>query len=149
MKSMSSEAIRVEGDFPIYFRYTVGLAGEKFFREIKDNARLVASRCHKCDLNYLPPRIYCERCMSRLEEYVPIENLGNVATFTLCKSGADGKDLPEPVGVAFVQFPSAHGGLVHKTNGKVSIGDKMRVVFKEKAKRIGSILDIEYFEKVA
>lgn len=145
---MSSEAIRIEGDFPVYFRYTVGVAGERFFREIKDNGRLVASRCPKCDLNYLPPRIYCERCMSKLEEYVPIENAGTVAAFTLCQFDADGKELPEPVGVALVQFPSAHGGLVHKTEGKVSIGDRVRVAFKEKAKRTGSILDIEHFEKI-
>jgi uncharacterized OB-fold protein len=149
MKSMSSEDIRIEGDFPVYFRYTVGVAGERFFREIKDNARLVASRCPKCDLNYLPPRIYCERCMSKLEEYVPIENVGSVAAFTSCLSDAEGKSLPGPVGVAFVQFPSAHGGLLHKTNGNVSIGDKVRVVFREKTKRTGSILDIEHFEKVA
>jgi uncharacterized OB-fold protein len=148
MKSMNSETIRVEGDFPVYFRYTVGIAAERFFREIKDNGKLVASRCPKCDLNYLPPRIYCERCMSQLKEYLPIENLGKVAAFTSCVSDAEGNVLPEPVGVAFVEFPSAHGGLVHRTKGKVSIGDKVRIVFKEKAKRTGSILDIEHFEKV-
>jgi uncharacterized OB-fold protein len=47
-----------------------------------------------------------------------------------------------------VRFPSAHGGLVHKVKGEVAIGDKVRVVFKEKSKRTGSILDIEHFEKI-
>ena len=145
---MSSDANRVEGVFPVYFRYTVGVAGERFLREIKDNGRLLASRCPKCSLNYLPPRIYCERCMSKLDEYVQIENSGTVDTFTTCHQDADGKDLPEPIGVALVRFPSAHGGLVHKTKGKVAIGDRVRLVLKEKSKRTGSILDIEYFEKV-
>jgi len=143
---MSSE-LTVEGNFPVHFRYTAGLAGERFLREIKDNGRLVATRCSKCDLNYLPPRIYCERCMSKLDEYVTIENTGTVETFTICREDSDGKDLPQPATVALVRFPSVHGGLVHKVNGEVSVGDKVRVVFREKSKRTGSILDIEYFEK--
>ncbi len=145
---MSSEAIRVEGDFPVHFRYTVGVAGEKFFREIMENGRLIASRCPKCNLNYLPPRIYCEKCLSKLDEYVPIENSGTVETFTMCHQDADGKELTQPVGVALVRFPGAHGGIVHKTKGDVSIGDRVQAVFKERSKRVGSILDIENFEKV-
>lgn len=143
---MSSE-LTIAGDFPVHFRYTAGLAGERFLREIKDNGRLVAARCPKCDLNYLPPRIYCERCMSKLEEYATLENTGTVDSFTVCRKDSDGKDLPQPTTVAFVRFQSAHGGLVHKAKGQVSVGDKVRVVFREKSKRTGSILDIDYFEK--
>jgi hypothetical protein len=145
---MISDSSRIEGDFPVTFRYTAGIAGEKFLREIKDNGRLVASRCSTCDLNYLPPRMYCERCMSRLEEYITIENVGTVHSFTLCNLDNEGKTLPQPVNVAYIRFPSAHGGLIHRTKGKVAVGDKVRVVFKEKSKRTGSILDIDYFEKV-
>ncbi len=146
--AMSSEPLRVEGDFPVNFRYTVGIAGEKFFREIKDTGRLVASRCVKCNLNYLPPRIYCERCMSKLEEYVNIPNNGIVESFTMCLQDSEGGRLPEPTTVAFVRFPNAHGGIIHKVNGPVSIGDRVRLVLKEQSSRVGSILDIEYIERI-
>jgi hypothetical protein len=146
---MTSDSTKVEGDFPVHFRYTAGVAGERFLREIKDNGKLLAARCADCKLNYLPPRIYCERCMGKLEEYVEIESIGTVQSYTACTQDSEGKPLPRPVGVALVRFPSAHGGLVHKTKGEVSVGDKVRVVFKEKSKRTGSILDIEYFEKIA
>jgi uncharacterized OB-fold protein len=146
---MMSDSTRVEGDFPVYFRYTAGVAGEKFLREIKDNGQLVASRCNNCQLNYLPPRAYCERCMEALEEYVHVENAGTVQSYTICTEDAEGKRLLEPVGIALVRFPSAHGGLIHRTNGEVCVGDKVRAVFKNKSSRIGSILDIEYFEKIA
>lgn len=145
---MSQTPIRVEGDFPVHFRYTVGVAGEKFFREIKENARLVASRCPNCKLNYLPPRIYCERCMAKLEEYVQVENNGTIETLTRCYQDSDGRALPEPVVIALVRFPSAHGGLIHRVKGEVSIGDRVTTVFQEKSKRTGSILDIQYFEKL-
>lgn len=143
-----SDTSKVEGDFPVYFRYTAGIAGEKFLREIKDNGRLVATRCPHCQLSYLPPRIYCERCMSRLEDYVPVENLGVVQSCTVCTLDNNGQPLPQPVGVVFVRFPPAHGGLIHRAKGELSIGDNVRAVFKEKEKRTGSILDIENFEKI-
>jgi len=146
---MTSDSTRIEGDFPVTFRYTAGIAGERFLREIKENGKLVASKCPKCQLNHLPPKVYCERCLSKLEEYVQVENLGIVQSYTICTLDSEGKPLPQPVNVAFVRFPSAHGGLVYKTKGEVRIGDKVRVVFKEKSKRTGSILDIDCFEKVA
>jgi len=145
---MGSDTTRVEGDFPVTFRYTAGLAGEKFLREIKDNAKLVAARCPSCDLNYLPPRIYCERCMASLSEYVVVDNVGVVDSFTVCTKDNEGKPLAQPANVALVRFPSTHGGLLHRTKGEVAIGDKVRVVFKEKSERTGSILDIAYFEKI-
>ena len=149
MISMVSDSSKVEGDFPVNFRYTAGIAGERFLREIKDNGKLVATRCPSCNLNYLPPRMYCERCLSKLEEYVAIENVGTVHSCTVCTLDNEGKALPQPVNVAYVRFPSAHGGLIHRSKGEVVIGDKVRVVFKEKSKRTGSILDIDYFEKTS
>ena len=145
---MESYASKVEGDFPVYFRYTVGLAAEKFFREIKENGKLLASRCPKCDLNYLPPRIYCERCMTKLDEHVEVENTGTVETYTICRRDGHGNDLAEPFTVALVRFPNTQGGLVHRVKGKISIGDLVRVVFEDRARRTGSILDIECFEKM-
>jgi len=145
---MMSDSERIEGEFPVHFRYTAGIAGEKFLREIKDNGRLLAARCNNCQLNYLPPRLYCERCMSKLEIFVQVENAGIVQSYTVCTQDNLGKQLPEPVNVAFVRFPSTHGGLIHRINGEVCVGDRVRAVFKPRASRTGSILDIEYFEKM-
>lgn len=145
---MSNEPIAIEGGFPVHFRYTAGIAGERFLREIKENGKLVASHCNKCELNYLPPRIYCERCMSKLEEYVEIENKGVVEASTVCHQDAEGKKLPQSAKIALVRFPNAHGGIVHRCKQVVSVGDSVRVAFKDKAKRTGSILDIEGFERL-
>jgi uncharacterized OB-fold protein len=44
-----------------------------------------------------------------------------------------------------------NGGLAKRLpswKGETVIGDSVRVAFKEEPKRIGSILDIEYFEKI-
>ena len=145
---MSIDVSRVEGDFPVYFRYTVGVAGEKFLREIKDNGRLIGSRCRKCGVTYIPPRIYCERCMTRLDEYVNIGNTGTVESYTTCHKNALGEALRQPTTVALVRFNGTHGGIIHYVHGDIAIGDKVRPIFKDKMQRTGSILDIAHFEKL-
>lgn len=86
--------------------------------------------------------------MSRLDEYIQVENSGVVEAFTLCHQDADGKELGDPIGIALVRFQGAHGGIVHKTKESLLIGDRVRLAFKEKAERSGSILDIEGFVKL-
>ena len=44
-----------------------------------------------------------------------------------------------------------NGGLAKRLpswEGETAIGDNVRLAFKEEPNRIGSILDIEYFEKI-
>jgi len=50
--------------------------------------------------------------------------------------------------VAFVRFDGAHGGIFHYVHGYVAIGDKVRVIFKDRLERTGSILDIAYFQEL-
>jgi uncharacterized OB-fold protein len=86
--------------------------------------------------------------MSKLDKYVNIENNGTVVTFTMCAEDAESKELNHPVCVALARFPNVQCGLIHKTECNVIIGDKVRPLFEERSKRTGSILGIEYFEKV-
>ncbi|MBE0430794.1 MAG: Zn-ribbon domain-containing OB-fold protein [Dehalococcoidia bacterium] len=142
----------LHGEIPVYAQYTFGIAGEKFFRELKDNGRLMGVKCPECNLIYVPPRIYCERCFSELTEWLEIPNRGVVHTFTVSHIDLDGNRLKEPVIVALVKFDGVYGGLVHRLGrveaDKVSIGMPVEMVLKSKTKRVGSILDIDYFKPV-
>lgn len=161
--------IRVwEGETPITSRYTAGLAGERFFREIQEHGRILGTRCAACDVTYVPPSLYCERCFAHLEEWVEVPSTGTVHTFTVLHLDLDGEVLEEPQVLAFVALdgsdpstgPSAgsghrsgrRGGLVHflgeVTPDEVEIGMPVEPVFKKKAERKGSILDIVYFKPV-
>lgn len=137
------------GEIPVEFVYTAGVAGEKFFREIKENGRLLAATCRRCGVTYLPPMIYCERCFTGLTEFVPVPAAGVVHTFTAAHIDIDNRPLPEPLVYAFVKIDGTDGGLVHLLGGvkpeEVHIGLRVRAVFKEKHERTGSILDIRHF----
>ncbi|MGD2252272.1 MAG: Zn-ribbon domain-containing OB-fold protein [Anaerolineales bacterium] len=136
------------GELPIVSRYTAGLAGERFFRALMDEGKLLASRCEACDITYLPARQFCERCMDELTEWTDAGLRGKVHTFTLLHLNLDGSEKEEPDLVAFIRF--GDGGLVHRLGEvdpeEVEIGMAVEAVLKPKAKREGSILDIEYFK---
>jgi uncharacterized OB-fold protein len=142
-------AIAWRGDIPITSRYTAGIAGETFFREIKDNARFLGTHCETCDLVYVPATMFCERCFAQLDEWVEVENRGMVFTYTVLHRDLDEKPLDPPAVLAYVRLFGADGGLVHYLGEvdpeEVFIGLEVEAVFKDPAERVGSILDIEYF----
>jgi uncharacterized OB-fold protein len=136
------------GDLPVVNRYTFGLAGEKFFRTMKDEGRILGTYCPECDHTYVPATVFCERCLSKLEKWVDVGTKGEVVTFTILNVGLDGSPLEKPELIVFVRF--SDGGLIHHLGevelDKVEIGMTVEAVFKPKEERVGSILDIQYFK---
>jgi uncharacterized OB-fold protein len=139
-----------QGDLPVTSRYTFGLAGERFYRAIKDEGKIYGSRCSKCDHIYVPASLFCERCMQELENWIDVGTVGEVYTYTLLFEDLDGNRLEEPEIIAFIRF--GDGGLVHRLGEviqeKLEIGIQVEAVFKEKDKREGSIQDISHFRPV-
>jgi len=139
-----------KGKIPVDYIYTAGIAGERFFREIKDNGKIVGTKCKKCNVIYVPPKIYCERCFARLENYIDVGTKGTIHTFTILHENLDGTKKEEPKIIAMVKIDETDGGLVHwleEIDPKdVKIGMSVEAVFKSKEEREGSILDIKYFK---
>ena len=139
-----------QGDLPVKSRYTFGLAGERFYRAIKDEGKLFGTRCDKCDRTYVPATLFCERCMHELDTWIDVGIIGEVYTYTLLFEDLDGKRKEKPEIVAFIRF--GDGGLVHRLGevdkDKVAIGMRVEAVFKDKADREGSIQDISHFRPV-
>lgn len=152
LSSQYGEAVLTSQEPCLYGQYTYGIAGEKFFREIKDNAKIMGTKCEKCNLIYVPARIYCERCFASLEEWCEIESKGEIFTYTVGWTDLNGAQLDEPVILALIKFDGVCGGLVHRI-GEISpdavrIGMSVRAIYKDKAEREGSILDIKYFAPI-
>jgi len=138
------------GDMEADYVYTLGVVGERFFKEIKENGRIMGAKCPRCNIVYLPPRLYCEKCFEKLEEWVDIGKKGVIHTFTVATIDVDGSKLEKPVIYALIKFDGAHGGIIHKIGEtepeKVKIGMKVEAVFKPPSERKASINDIEYFK---
>jgi uncharacterized OB-fold protein len=145
-------AIAWRGDIPITSRYSAGIAGERFFREIKDSARILGTRCGACGLTYVPATMFCERCFAELDEWVEVPSRGTVFTYTVLHRDLNEKPLEPPAILVYVKLDGADGGLVHylgETDAEsVYIGLEVEAVFKDAAERQGSILDVRYFRPV-
>lgn len=143
------DALNWHGDLPTEGRYTPGIAGERFFREIKDNGRFLATVCLDCDITYMPPRLYCEQCFGQLDEWVDVSPLGRVHTFTIVHRNLDDESIPDPKIMAFVTLDDTDGGLVHYLDEvdpeDVYLGMEVEAVLRDREDRQGGIADIRYF----
>ncbi|MGW8224252.1 MAG: Zn-ribbon domain-containing OB-fold protein [Anaerolineales bacterium] len=137
-----------QDDMPVTNRYTFGVAGERFFRAIKDEGRIIGAYCTECERTYVPAVIFCERCLQEIEDWVDVGDTGEIITFSEVYIGIDDLPLDEPVKVAFIRL--GDGGLIHyikpSDTNPLEIGQKARVVFKPPNERQGSILDISHIE---
>jgi len=147
------KAIAWQGDIPITSRYTAGIAGERFLREVKEDARIVGTHCSQCDLTYVPATMFCERCFAELDEWVEVASQGTVFTYTVLYRDLDDRPLETPAVLAYVKLEGSDGGLVHFLGevepAAVFIGMPVEAVFKAASERVGSILDIKHFRPVA
>ncbi len=136
------------GDLPVSSRYTFGLAGEKFFRTIKEEGKILGTFCKECDHTYVPATQFCEKCLSELSDWVDVGTVGELHTYTALYEGYDGTRLSQPEIIAFISF--GDGGIVHRL-GEINLDDvyfgmPLEAEFKPKNQRTGSILDIIYFK---
>ena len=140
-----------EGNVEADYIYTSGVAGERFFVALRDDGRMLASRCPACKLDYLPPRMFCEDCFAELTEYVDAPQAGRVSAVTLAHVDRTGTKLSNPQVWAFVTFEGIRGGLVHRllvTPKQARAGMAVRAKLKPRDARTGTIVDIEGFEPV-
>jgi hypothetical protein len=138
------------GEVVVGSRYTYGVAGERFFRALKDEGKILGTRCPDDDVVYVPARLYCEQCMRRLDEWVDVGLRGEVVTYTLLYVDPDGNAREQPELVAFVGL--GDGGLVHRLGEvapeEISVGMPVEAVLRPARERRGSIDDIAYFRPV-
>jgi uncharacterized OB-fold protein len=138
------------GELPVESLYTAGIAGEKFFRSIQERGVFLGSKCHKCNMVYVPPKIYCERDFEKLEDYVEVAECGSLESFSCVHIGLDGKRLPAPMIVGLINLDGASTNIVHMlgetTVEELCMGMRVCAVLKPKAKREGAITDILYFK---
>lgn len=135
------------GELPVSNRYSFGLAGEKFYRAIKDHGQILGTHCPKCNRTYVPPSVYCERCFSELTDWMDVGTIGVLHTYTLLYENMDGTFKEKPQAIGLIKI--GDGSLVHLLGEiypeDIFIGMQVKAKFKPEKERVGAITDIEYF----
>lgn len=129
--------------------YTTGIAGDKFFKNLRDRGKFSATCCPKCDIRYIPPRMYCEHCFEELENWKELDPNGSVETFTIAHIDEKNKRLKKPRVWAYIKIDGSDGGIIHNLEeinpGEIKIGMKVEAVLKPRQERKGEITDILWF----
>lgn len=132
-----TEPIVIEGEWHIPYLYSAGTVPSRFLIELRDNARVMGTRCGNCKRVLVPARAFCADCFSKLDDWVEVGPGGVVETFTVCRESYQG--LPEPPFVtALVKLDGADTGIVNFLTGvdpnrpeAITPGMKVRAVFAE------------------
>lgn len=152
------ELLTVEDKWEIPYSYSAGETISKFLVELRDNARIMGTKCPKCHQISLPPRSFCATCfVSTKDQWVEIDPVGELVTYSVCTEHITNAPEP-PYVVVFVKLGQANTTMAQYLKGidlsklediphLLKAGMPVRAVFKDKAERKGSVLDF-YIELV-
>lgn len=133
------------------YSWAAGVAISRFLNELKEG-RIIGRKCVKCERILVPPRMYCEECYRPTDEWVYVQDSGTVNTYSISHVGTDARRLKTPILVAVVEIDGASPGMgiLHNLGevepSRISVGMKVKAVWKPPEERQGAITDIRYFK---
>ena len=147
--------IKWKTDLP--YRYSMGKLAVKFFEELKENKKIMGSKCSKCGRVNFPPRAVCADCMVEMtiNDMVELPPKGTLEGFTVVNypftDPNTGGMRPFPYGYGLFKLDGADTYTMHFVNEtdvtKMKIGQRVEAVFNEEL--IGDLTaDIPYFNIV-
>jgi uncharacterized OB-fold protein len=147
----STPATVITDQVTLRYDYALGEVAGRFMAGLKEG-KILATRCSKSGLTYLPPRSYCERTFEKCDSWVEAGLEGVIETSTIVVRGFEGKRKP-PVAIAFVRLDGTDSALGNYVDGvdlsdfdaamkKIAPGTRVRVQFAEQ--RDGRITDFSF-----
>ncbi len=142
------------------FAFDPGVAIGQFLQGLKEG-KLLGRRCHQCGRTMIPPRMFCELCFRRNDEWVELKDTGRVNTFSVSYVNWDASRREKPQVPAVIEIDGASPGMgilhllsevgesVKEVMARVKVGTAVQAVWKPAAQREGSITDILYFRPLS
>ena len=126
----------------VYYKYSYGQQS-RFFRELRDNKRIMGAKCPKCGIVYCPPRANCSRCYISTE-WIEMSGQGTIVTYTITYySPPTGFDRKVPFVIAYVKLDGSDFiilAVVEMEDVNLArVGMRVEVVFRKE--REGRITD--------
>jgi uncharacterized OB-fold protein len=141
------EVTEVAGRLDIEYRFAYGIQYERFFRELRDDMRILGLKCPKCGAVLLPPRPYCGFCYTPVDEWVELSDSGTIIAHTVVHVPFAGQPAEPPYIFAFIMLDGADVQLPHILSevepAAVRTGMRVKAVWAEHRK--GNLHDIKYF----
>ncbi|MBE0430488.1 MAG: Zn-ribbon domain-containing OB-fold protein [Dehalococcoidia bacterium] len=149
------ELIKVHsGAVEVPYDWHCGPYWSRFFRGLRDEKKIYATKCPSCGRVYIPPREVCGPCFARMDEWVEVGPEGVIEMFTVVRlpytNPSTGEPLSVPYTDVYVRLDGADTSLMHwldeTDEKKIAVGMRVRAVFRDK--RTGTMHDIEHFKLI-
>ena len=144
-------AFEVPGKLEIPYRYFAGTFCSQWLRALRDRKKILGCRCPSCRKVFVPPRSSCERCLTKIDEWVELPGTGKVESFTVVRYAEPFQPARPPYMLAAIRLDGADTSLVHLLGGiapeQVQVGLPVEPVFAQERK--GRITDIAHFRPIA
>lgn len=143
--------LSVRGEPGARYAWDTGIAIGRYIEGLKQG-KIVGIRCRRCDRTVVPPRAFCELCMSDAVEYVDLPDTGTVNTFSLCYVTWDVQRVQHPMIPAVIDIDGTtpRVGILHLVDrvhpDDVKIGLRVKAVWKPADERQGAVTDILYWK---
>ncbi len=147
-QTMAGENTVIPGTISIPFSYAAGRAASRFFIALRDEKKILGTRCPACRRIIVPPRAFCGRCSVATKEWVEVSDCGTLVSYTVTYHDGPHRPHQPPVIYGIIRLDGADTNLVHlldpaKLDG-IEVGARVQAVFREQ--REGCLLDIAYFK---
>jgi hypothetical protein len=142
-KRNSGESMVIEDSWTARYSYPVGQVAGKFMEGLKQK-KILATRCSKSGMTYLPPRAYCERSFEKCDGWVEASLEGVLEVATIVSAGFEGSPKP-PYAVAYVRLDGVDTAIAGYVRGldlsdleagmqRLRAGTRVRVEFIDEPK---------------
>jgi hypothetical protein len=134
------------------YSWTVGRVGSRFFIEMRDRCRILGSRCPKCWVVWVPPRLRCPECFVEIDEksWLEVGPQGTLRHFTIVRYEHPAQPMKPPFAYGLIDLDGADRAFTHLISEadleSLRPGIRLKPVWK--SNRQGSILDIAYFTPI-
>ncbi len=158
-KALDNGFVVVDTMVDIPFEESCGLRLSKFFRTLKDEAKLLAIRCPQCRRVIFPPRPVCGFCRigvgEREVDWIVLGDTGTLISIILATEREVDRKTARIIGrpnpCAFIRLDGGDNWtvLVHYLEmidpKDLTAGLRVKAVWKPKAERKGKMSDIDCF----
>lgn len=146
---LETPALSQKGQIAMPYTWWVGNAGSRFLTALRDDARIIGNSCEECGKVFVPPRKNCGYCYRELTKWVELCDEGVVIAHTLVHFSFSLHPCRTPFAYALIKLDGADVGFMHVIRDhaeRLSNNVRVKARFRDRALRIGHILDIETFE---
>ena len=140
------EPLTLKGQIKVPYTWSVGEVGSRFLTTLRDKQRFIGNRCTSCGTVFVPPRMNCAKCFTRINEWVDLGSEGVVEAFTIVRKPSPLQPCDPPYAYALITLDGATSGFLHIVKDSLDVLKKgVRVKAKFAAARTGTIKDIDAF----